>query len=108
MYPVCLRVKGVGVGGMRVVFFQRSCRVSGTIAGCWGMLAALGSAEPLAVIIPTDRDSEHHCSHHGSTAWQGQLWSYSWTACSSRARGQKLSVMVVTYSVHGGGFLSTA
>lgn len=54
MYRVCLRVNRVGVGGMRVVFFQRSCHGSGAIAGCWGMLAALGSAEAARCHHPTD------------------------------------------------------
>lgn len=45
MYHVCLRARGVGLAG-RNVFFQRSCCESGDVAGCWGMLVALGSAEP--------------------------------------------------------------
>lgn len=54
MYYVCLRAKGIAVGGMRVVFFQRSCHGSGGVAGCWGMLAALGSAEPAGCHRPAD------------------------------------------------------
>lgn len=40
------------------MFFQRSCRGSGAVAGCWGVLAALGSAEPAG----------RHCPADGSTA----------------------------------------
>lgn len=77
-------------------FFQSACCGSGAVAGCRGMLAALGSGEPAGCHHPTGGDLEHRCSHRGSTAWRRQLWSYSWTARSWRARGQKLSVVVAS------------
>lgn len=104
----CIVSAWESTGGMRVVFFSEVLSWEWGHSWVSGHAGTLGSAEPARCHHPADGDSEHCCSHHGSTAWWGQRWSYSWTACSSRARGQKPSVMVVTCSVHGGSFLSTS
>lgn len=96
MHCVCLRAKGIGAGEMRIVVFWRSCG-SGNVAGCWGMLAVLGSTEPAGCHHPAkgalvgvlrQPPGQH------SSAWGA--WEFSWTACSSRASRQELPVMVIT------------